>query len=427
MTEISELNYWLWLTTRMGLSLSGQHWVLEQFGSPMAAYYADPKEYDRITALRPVAKGSLKEKSMEPVEKILADCDRLGVRITTLQDADYPQRLRYIYQPPLVLYQKGKNIRFDQEAAIAMAGTRHCSEYGRRMADKLAYEITKQGGLVVSGVVPGCDYASVSAALRAGGPVACVLAGGVDIPFDQYSHELYRRVEENGVLVSEYPPGREPAGRNFPQRNRILTGLCLGVVCVEGSENSGTMLVARNAMDQNRDVFAVPTGTDHPEGAGVLALIKDGAIPVTQGSEVLLQYRPRFLGQIKGDDRPLPRQELRNPLRKIHKKLPKTQAKSQPEEKLRVDKPANKDYIDLRDHQTEYTDDEQAVLLSLQSGPKSGQEVVDATGLPARRALSALTVLTLRGLLEEQTGKYHLIIGVTIDESTVSEEPKQDE
>jgi predicted Rossmann fold nucleotide-binding protein DprA/Smf involved in DNA uptake len=180
-------------------------------------------------------------------------------------------------------------------------------------------------------------------------------------------------------------------------------------------------------MDQNRDVFAVPTGTDHPEGAGVLTLIKDGAIPVTQGSEVLLQYRPRFLGQIKGDDRPLPKQELRNLSRKIRKKLPKSQAKTQPKEKLRVDKPANKDYIDLRDHQTEYTDDEQAVLLSLQSGPKSGQEVVDATGLPARRALSALTVLTLRGLLEEQTGKYHLIIGVTIDESTVSEEPKQDE
>jgi DNA processing protein len=294
------------------------------------------------------------------------------------------------------------------------------------MADKLAYEITKQGGLVVTGVVPGCDYAAVSAALRAGGPVACVLAGGVDVPFDQYSHELYQRVEKNGVLVSEYPPGREPLGRNFPQRNRILTGLCLGVVCVEGAENSGTMNVARHALEQNRDVYAVPTGADRPQGAGVLALIKDGAIPVTQGSEVLLQYHIRYLDRIKGDNTPLPEQNPREKPRRSRKKSARNARPAETAEKISVDKPSNKDYIDLRDHRDEYTDDEQAILLCLQSGAKGGQEVVDATGLPARRALSALTVLTLRGLLEEKDGKYHALIRVKIDDSPDPDQPDQD-
>ncbi len=403
---MNEIKYWLWLTTRMELSLDGMYRTLEYFGSPEAAYYAPPEEYDRLPTLRPVARASLKDKSMEQPEKILADCDRLGVRAYTMQDSGYPERLRHIFRPPLVLYMQGKQIRFDDEAAIAMAGTRRCSEYGRRMADKLAYEITRLGGLVVTGVVPGCDYAAANAALRAGGPVACVLAGGVDVPFDQYSHRLYERVLGNGVLVTEYPPGREPAGRNFPLRNRILTGLCAGTLCVEGAANSGTMLVAKLALDQNRDLFAVPTGADRPEGAGVLGLIKDGAIPVTSGDEVLCQYQVRYTLRVQRE-KLKPEKSARK-----ERQAAVSRIKSEPGAKKAVDKPENKAYIDVREHPDEYTDDEQAILICLQSGGKSGNEVIELTEIPARRVLSALTVLTLRGLVAEENGCYQAKIRV---------------
>ncbi len=410
MKIMTEIKYWLWLTTRTELSLDGMHRTLEYFGSPEEAYYAAPERYNSLPTLRPDARASLKDKSMELPEKILADCDRLGVRIYTLQDSGYPERLRHIFQPPLVLYMQGKQIHFDDEAAIAMAGTRRCSEYGRRMADKLAYEITEQGGLVVTGVVPGCDYAAANAALRAGGPVVCVLAGGVDVPFDQYSHKLYKRVLKNGALVTEYPPGREPVGRNFPIRNRILTGLCVGTLCVEGGVTSGTMLVARLAMEQNRDLFAVPTGADRPEGAGVLGLIKDGAIPVTSGDEVLCQYQVRYLSRV--------RLEKKSNYKKSAGKERENAVsltKSKNQIKKVVDKPENKAYIDVHEHPDEYTDDEQKILACLQSGGKSGNEVIELTDIPARRVLSALTVLTLRGLVEEHNGCYEAKLRIKME------------
>lgn len=404
---MTPMKYWLWLTTRTELSLNGMYWVLDCFGSPEAAYYAAPEDYRQLPMLKPAAVSSLQDKSMERAERILADCDRLDVRICTLQDADYPQRLRQISYPPLVLYFRGKQLRFDEEVAIAVAGTRSCSEYGRDMARKLAWQITKNGGLVVTGVVPGCDYAAVQGALQAGGPVACVLAGGVDVPFDSHSNDLYARVMERGVLVSEYPPGREPRGKNFPQRNRILTGLCVGTLCVEGAHSSGVMLVAKNALDQNRDVFVVPTGADRPEGAGMLELMKEGAAPVTAGREILETYVARFPRRLQAlagkpeAKKAAPKQE--EPPAPLQKRAAKKE----------VDKSQDSGYIVLRDHRAEYTETEAAILLALQEGEQTADELLAKTDVAAQAGLSALTMLTLRGLIsEEEGGRFRALIRV---------------
>ncbi len=404
---MTALKYWLWLTSRSELTPDGMHRVLRHFGTPEAAYYADDTEYDRLSFLRPVAKASLRDKSMEQPERILSDCDSLGVRIYTLQDTDYPDRLRHIPQPPLVLYCRGKAIHFDDEVAIAIAGTRNCSDYGRKMATKLAGEITRHGGLVVTGVVAGCDYAAATAALKAGGPVVCVLAGGVDVPFDEYSRDLYRRVLENGTLISELPPGREPVGRNFPQRNRILTGLCLGTLCVEGSTSSGVMLVAKHALDQNRDIFVVPTGADRPEGSGVLALLKDGATPVTAGTEILETYAIRFPQRLR--PHMVTAAEKSEPARKEQPALqPIPAATSAPAEDADEPNPeapaAPMEVIDLAAHRDEYTDYEAAFLRSLQNGERTAEELLAETEIPAKYGLSTLTLLTLRGLIVETDG-----------------------
>jgi DNA processing protein len=439
---MTELKYWLWLSSCPGLGLDGCYRVLERFGSPMAAYHARPQEYRLVPGLRPLAWEGLEEKSMDRADRILSRCDKLGVRISAIKDSDYPARLRTIYRPPLVLYQQGKLIRLDDEVAIAMAGTRNCSEYGRQMADKLSRELTRQGGLVVTGVVAGCDTAAVKGALRAGGPVVCVLAGGVDVPYDQYSHDLYARVRENGLLISEHPPGREAKAGNFPQRNRILTGVALGTLCVEGKEDSGTMLVAKNAADQGRDIFVVPTGADRPQGAGMLALLKAGCIPVTRGSEILSYYQSQFPDKIHLSRAPEPPVIVLKPYGLLEKDwdnldLPQeaqgdadspeeeeettpvqprkkrgTKKVSPTNEEKTVDKPENKDYIDVRNHPELYSDDEQEILICLQEGDMTGDSLIEHTELPARRVLSALTILTLRGLVEEVGGKYHPTIRV---------------
>ena len=405
---MTSVKYWLWLTTRTGLSLDGIHRTLTWFGTPEAAYYAADGEYEALTTLKPVAKASLRDKSMGRADRILSDCDRLNVRICTMQDAEYPERLKNIYLPPLVLYSRGKQIYFDEEVAIAVAGTRNCSDYGRRMAGKLSYEIIKNGGMVVTGVVPGCDYAAATSAVRAGGPVACVLAGGVDVPFDSRSAGLYEQVMKCGVLISEHPPGREPRGRNFPERNRILTGLCVGTLCVEGNRTSGVMLVAKQALDQNRDVFVVPTGADRPEGAGILDLLKDGAAPVTSGREILESYAVRFperlhvlLGK-KPQKRTAPEPERVPMPRKPEAEPPKT-----PEEVR------EEDCIDLAAHRDEYTDNEAAILRCLQDGERTADEILAETDIPAGQGLTALTILTLRGLIsEEDGGRFRALVRV---------------
>lgn len=255
---MSHLKYWVWLSTRRGLAGVTMQRVLDHFGGPERVYYAHAKDVDELTGLSGLARSSLKDKSMREVERILDRCDQLGIRVMTRQDAVYPQRLENIPQPPLVLYAKGRPISLDDQVAIAMVGTRSCTPYGERVAGKLAMELTHGGAMVVSGMAQGIDAASIRGALMAGGTVVSVLAGGLDVIYPRYHRFLYEDVAASGLLLSEYPPGTEHKGSHFPVRNRIISGLSLGVVVVESPRRGGALITASHALDQNRDVYAVP-------------------------------------------------------------------------------------------------------------------------------------------------------------------------
>ena len=401
---MNQLNYWLWLTTRKGLG-EGALPVLRQFGGPEAAYYAQPRDYDLIPGLRPEGRQSLLDKSMEEAEAILADCDRLGVDILTLPDSGYPERLRNIEDPPPVLYVKGRMPRVDDELTVALAGTRRCTPYGRQQAGALSFQITRLGGLVATGVVEGCYWAAATAALKAGGPLICVLAGGVDVLYhatEEYRH-LYADVARAGALVSEYPPGARHLGPQFLRRNRILTGLSLGVVCVEGGQGSGTLKVADLALSQNRDVFAVPANVDVTAAAGTNRLLKEGAVPVFSGADVVDYYRALFPV--------LPR--AREPLSSAAQaqRLAAEQPEPKPPEAEKpVDKMEKSVYITLQEHQEAYTDDEQAVLLALREGALSADELIDRTQLPSRRVSQTLTLLELRELVRREGQRYRACV-----------------
>ena len=191
---MAALKYWLWLTTAPALSNRAKLLLLEHFSSPEDVYYAQPDQLCLVEGITRQQAESLSDKSLARAEKVLADCARDGQFIVTMDDAAYPARLRDMYDPPVLLYGKGSMPLFDEEAAVAVVGTRKCSPYGTRAASQLGYELARQGGLVISGLAKGIDGAAHQGALRAGGFTAAVLGGGVDVIYPPENRRLYEDI-----------------------------------------------------------------------------------------------------------------------------------------------------------------------------------------------------------------------------------------
>lgn len=406
---MSNLKYWLWLTRRKGLSGADQLQVLAHFGSPESAYFADEEAVRMVEGLPESARRALNEKSLAEADKILGDCDRLGIHIMTMQDAIYPERLRAIYQPPLVLYWKGREVAFDEEPAIAIVGTREATPYGLRAAGQLALDLTRAGALVVSGIAQGIDAAAVRASLKAGGPVVSVLGGGIDVVYPKYHRDLYADVAAAGTLISEYPPGTETRGAHFPVRNRIISGLSVGVVVVESPRSGGSLLTAGHALDQDREVFAVPGPIDAEDSEGTNRLIQEGAAKlILNAGDVICEFVDRFPERF-GKQQPLSdaaraQRLASDPPRQAEKRSGAPASAPETEEKS-VDNPVEMAYIDWKDHKDKLTDDQRDILLALESRPMVADDLVEKTQIPARRVLAALTILQVQGLVAEEQGK----------------------
>ncbi|MGN8876263.1 DNA-processing protein DprA [Pseudoflavonifractor sp. HCP28S3_F10] len=401
---MSALKYWLWLTTRPSLRPGEAAALADRFGSPEGVYFADPEEY-RLAGLPLPLRKELSHKELDYAQRVQADCARLGIRILTMQDAEYPERLRQIDAPPAVLYVKGKHIAFDEEVAIGVVGSRRASEYGLSQAGTLGWELARGGALVVSGIAQGVDSACLRSAIRAGGTVCSVLGGGIDRVYPFSSADLYERIPEVGALISEYPPGTPTEGHHFPVRNRIISGLSLGVVAVEAAERSGTLITARKALDQNRDVFAFPGPAGAPSSAGTNLLIQRGeAKLVLSARDVLEEYETLYPAKV-GRDRS--GGLLYRAARKVEKPVEKTPKMPRKEEKIpleTVDKGTGRSYSTFEACTEEFTDDEKELLLKLGESTLRPDDLVEATGIPARRILSALTMLQVRGYVEEKPG-----------------------
>ena len=387
---MAALKYWLWLTTAPALSNRAKLLLLEHFSSPEDVYYAQPDQLCLVEGITRQQAESLSDKSLARAEKGLADCARDGQFIVTMDDAAYPARLRDMYDPPVLLYGKGSMPLFDEEAAVAVVGTRKCSPYGTRAASQLGYELARQGGLVISGLAKGIDGAAHQGALRAGGFTAAVLGGGVDVIYPPENRRLYEDIAATGVLLSEYPPGTEPRGGHFPVRNRIISGLSLASLVVEAPVRSGALITAHAALDQGRDVFAVPGPIDAAASVGCNRLIRDGAGLAASGWDILSVYHSRFPHRLHPAQMTVPepgetpRQEESPP----PAQTPEPEAPAAPE--LPV--------LDLDRNREGLTDDQLALIRVLDTEtPLLTDEAAEQTGLPVRRVLSALTVLEIDG------------------------------
>ncbi len=199
----------------------------------------------------------------------------------TMERPEYPEHLKSIPDAPEKLYYSG-DIGLIEHPLIAIVGTRRCSPYGRWAAEKISEKIARCGVSVVSGMASGIDTAAHRGCIKGGMPTIAVLGTGVDICFPASNRQLYERIAAEGLLISEYPPGEGGRPAYFPQRNRIISGLSKSVIVVEGAPRSGSMITARLALEQGRDVFAVPGNIDQPNSLGVNKLIADGAYPILE-------------------------------------------------------------------------------------------------------------------------------------------------
>ena len=382
------LKYWLWLTELPGLTNQTRLALLRHFPSPEDVYYADPEEVLLTEGITRRQAELLKNKDLSAADRILADCQRLNIRILTLQDAAYPGRLKNIYDPPCLLYVQGRLPVFDEEVAVAVVGTRDCTPYGITCAEKLGYGLTSGGAVVVTGLARGIDAAATRGALRAGGITAAVVGNGLDVRYPPESRYLYEDVAAAGVLLSEYPPGAEPLGWHFPVRNRILSGLCLATLVVEAPERSGALITAGTALEQGREVFAVPGPIDAPTSIGCNRLIRDGGGLVSEAWDLLGQFEERFPDKLR------PQASRHRPSILGYQARQKEEPRPVPPS------------VSLSNNELSLTDDQIALLKALpEEEPMVVDDLIELTDLPTRRVLSALTVLEIEHLVEQHSGK----------------------
>lgn len=372
--------YWLWLATRPGMTEREKIDVLAHFGSPEDCYYAD--KFSGIENLSKNALEALCDKDLQEAESISEACQRKKIHIVTYGDDLYPSLLRNIIDPPLILYYRGNLPDFDREPVIGVVGTRKASAYGLSTARQMGRQIAAHGGIVVSGMAEGIDAQATWGALDAGKPAIGILGSGVDKVYPACNRDLYRKMEQYGCLISEYPPGTAPDRWHFPRRNRIISGLSDGVLVVEAPQKSGALITARQALEQGRDVFVVPGNIGVASCEGSNALLKDGAAMVTSGWDVIGEYAYRYPD-------------------KIHKEI---HVVEEVDDKIVVDNTNPPLYSDLENIAADLSDTEKVILAAIGTGEQLVDTVIAKTGLSSSDVLAALTMLEVSGFVTTRPG-----------------------
>jgi DNA processing protein len=337
--------------------------LLGHFGSAAAVLQAAPSELRSVPGIgTKTSRAILAARKEVDVAAELATCQQAGIRILVESTDDYPARLAEIPDPPGVLFVRGEIVPTDG-LAVAIVGTRHATHYGLAQAERLAGGLARAGYTVVSGLARGVDAAAHRGALKAGGRTLAVLGSGVLNVYPPEHVELATEISERGAVMSENPPHSPPLSGAFPQRNRIITGLSLGVIVVEASDRSGALISARHAMEQGREVFAVPGRVDNRMSRGCHRLIRDGAKLVESIDDVLEELGPLATPTPRDDGR-----EVRHPA------------------ELQLNEP------------------EQAVLDAIADEPIGIDDIVVASGLPVPNVLATISVLEMRRLVKRVGG-----------------------
>jgi DNA processing protein len=303
--------YWLALSLTPGVGSIFIKRLLDRFGTPEAVFQARLDELLEIEGLgekvaREIRKGPVEKN----VEKELHLLEVVGGKMMTIKDESYPKRLKEIYDPPPLLYVRGE-LKEEDELAVAIVGSRKTTPYGRWITEKMGQELARHGITIVSGMARGIDSHAHWGALSGGGRTIAVLGSGVDVVYPPENRNLYKRIIDQGAVLSEFPMNSPPEGGHFPKRNRIISGLSIGVVVVQAGMESGSLITANCALEQGREVFAVPGNVGSDGSRGTHQLIKDGAKLVESSDDILEEVLPQWKKERE------PPQEVERPVRDL--------------------------------------------------------------------------------------------------------------
>jgi len=289
-----DIFYWLALHLTPGVGSILIKRLLDRFKTPEAVFRAPLKELLRIEGLGERVAGEIqKGPSEKVVKRELSRLEKTGGKFVTLKDDDYPKRLKDIYDPPALLYLRGE-LRRKDELAVAVVGSRKTSAYGREVTERIGRDLARHGVTVVSGMARGIDSVAHQGALQGGGRTIAVLGCGVDVIYPSENRNLFHQIIEQGAVLSEFPMGSPPEAGHFPRRNRIISGLSIGVVIVQASAESGSLITAGYALEQGREIFAVPGNIGAEGSRGTNRLIKEGAKLVESSEDILEEVLPQW-------------------------------------------------------------------------------------------------------------------------------------
>lgn len=424
---MNHLVYWIWLSLRCGAGSELGSYLLKHFDSPKDIYEATKEELLAIKGINESIACALMDRSLVYPQKIVEYCERVNVGILTLESANYPNRLRDIYAKPIVLYYKGKLPDIDNNVLIACVGMRKCSESGAQNAYRLGKELANAGAIVVSGMASGIDTAAQSGVIAAGGHTIAVLGCGIDQVYPPQNGKLMNQIAETGTLITEYAPGTAPVGRNFPIRNRIISGLSQGTVVVEANYKSGSLITADYAQRQGRDIFAFPGSPESDCAKGTNALIRKGAKLVVCAEDILEEYELLYPDRIFTENIPMHDQKRKREVseapaletaapppitRKKEKSVPAKKETVIAEPKKAPESVSSPEQTKPADACTDATGRE---ILSVVRGEMSADEIAEAVSVKLGRPLDigellgTLTLLELDGFLcALPGGKYRL-------------------
>lgn len=392
------LVHWIWYATLPGISLRQKLAILEHFSDPEDIFNADG--YDHIPGITLENAQALGEKDLERAKAIIKQCADSQIGILTYHDAAYPSRLRNIADAPLVLYYKGVLPDFEGQPVIGVVGTRKSSPYGMKHAKDFSRQIAACGGLIVSGGASGIDTAALEGAMGTGAQTVAVLGFGADVVYPANNRNLFARIQKNGCLITEYLPGTKPKPWQFPERNRIISGLSNGVLVVEAPEKSGALITARSAFEQGREVYAVPGNIDVATCVGSNGLLQDYAQAVVTGWDVIKVYADQYPNVEKREVT-----LLHDRATQAVAQLPRYPDTGPMADKKDIDNPKNNAYSVLDNALPELSGEEKEILRCLTPEPRSVDDVIAQLEIPAGRVLSVLTKLSLKGVVVTHPGR----------------------
>lgn len=412
--------YWIWLLLVFGAGNRKIWKILEHYESPQTAYTA--LQTEKLPFLKERDVRSIKTVTMEQVEKIIQNCKEKQIAMVCFDDENYPEQLRQIYNPPIVLFYQGQLSLLTDYPCLTVVGTRNPSDYSIQTADLLCRCLAKSGMLLVSGFAVGLDSVAHRAALLSGGKTVAVMGCGLDVPYPKVNASAKKYIIRNGLMLSEFLPGTEPARQNFPMRNRILAGVSSGTLVIQAPVGSGALITAEQAMEQGKPVFCLPPADIFDnQYAGVVKYLREGAIPVFAPEDILREYHDSCEQRLQeiSLDMILKQQSAEKPAQSAHTAAAPSRnttdavgenAASKISSVKEVAVEPVKPAADVAVLETLEGLTKQIMALLLEQSPLQIDQIVQTVQADAEEVAACLTELAIAQLVQRMPGQYYSVL-----------------